>query len=96
MAEGGGLMGGSHRPRTESERDAFTCPKCGGQVVMEHELPVRVTGLGSIYFRCLGCGDWIDVELDREHIHRPVREFEEYAVGVAREYFESQAEEAMQ
>ncbi len=87
-------MGGSHRPRTESERDAFACPKCGGQVVMEHELPTRVTGLGSIYFRCLGCGDWIDVELDMAHVYKPVREFEEYAIGVAREYFEGQAEEA--
>ena len=83
------------RPRTESERDAFACPKCGGQVVMEHELPVRVTGLGSICFRCLGCGDWIDVELDPAHVYKPVREFEEYATGVAREYFEERAGEAM-
>lgn len=87
-------MAVSQRPRTEGERDAFTCPKCGGQVVMEHSLPTRVTGLGSIDFRCLGCGDWIDVELDREHIHKPVREFEEYAIDVASEYFEGRAQEA--
>ena len=83
------------RPRTESERDAFACPKCGGQVVMEHELPTRVTGVGSIDFRCLDCGDWIDVCLDRGHINKPVSEFEEYAVGVAREFFESLAQEVI-
>ena len=78
----------SNKPREESERDAFECPICGGQVVMEHSLPTRVTGLGSIDFRCLGCEDWIDVELDRKHVHKPVCEFEEYALSVAREYFE--------
>ena len=89
-------MGASYRPRSKDERDAFTCPKCGGQVVMEHDLPTRVTDLGSINFRCLRCEDWIDVMLDREHIHKPVREFEEYAVGVAREYLESRAREVRQ
>ena len=87
-------MGASYRPRSKDERDAFTCPKCGGQVVMEHDLPTRVTDLGSINFRCLRCEDWIDVMLDREHIHKPVREFEDYAVGVAIEYMESRAREA--
>lgn len=85
-------MAVSQRPRSKDERDAFTCPKCGGQVVMEHELPTKVTGLGSIDFRCLGCGDWIDVVLDSEHVYKQVHEFEEYAVGVAREYFEGLAE----
>ena len=87
-------MAVSQRPRSEGERDAFTCPKCGGQVVMEHDLPTRVTDLGSIDFRCLGCGDWIDVVLDRDHVYKPVREFEDYAVGVAIEYMESRAREA--
>ena len=82
------------RPRGKDERDAFTCPKCGGQVVMERELPRRVTDLGSINFRCLGCGDWIDVVLDREHVYKPVYEFEQYAVVVAMEYLESRAREA--
>lgn len=86
-------MAVSHRPRSEDERDAFTCPKCGGQVVMAHALPTRVTDLGSIDFRCLDCGDWIDVYLDDKHVDKPVQEFEEYAVGVAREYFEEQAVE---
>lgn len=85
----------SHRPRGEDERDAFACPKCGGQVVMAHALPTRVTGLGSIDFRCLDCGDWIDVYLDDKHVDKPVQEFEEYAVGVAREYLEVQAKEEM-
>lgn len=88
-------MAVSHRPRSEDERDAFTCPKCGGQVVMAHELPTRVTGLGSIDFRCLGCGDWIDVYLDRKHIDKPVREFEEYALGVAGELFDGLAQEVV-
>ena len=87
-------MGASYSPRSKDERDAFTCPKCGGQVVMEHYLPRRVTDIGSIDFRCLGCEDWIDVVLDRDHVYKPVREFEEYAVGVAMEYLESRAREA--
>lgn len=54
-------------------------------------LPTRVTGLGSIDFQCLGCGDWIDVYLDKDHVYKPVQEFEDYAVGVAKEFFESRA-----
>ena len=89
-------MAVSQRPRSEGERDAFTCPKCGGQVVMEHDLPRRVTDLGSIDFRCLDCGDWIDVVLDMAHVYKTAREFEEYAIGVAREYLESRAREVRQ
>lgn len=82
-----------HDEMREDERHAFPCPKCGGQVVLCHSLPTRVTGLGSIDFRCLGCGDWIDVYLDKDHVDKPEQKFEDYAVGVAKEFFEIRAKE---
>lgn len=75
----------------DGERRAFKCPECGGQVVLCHTLPTRVTSLGSIDFRCLDCGDWIDVYLDKNYVFKPVYEFENYATAVATEFFESLA-----
>lgn len=85
-------MTGFDTEKLDGESDAFRCPKCGGRVVLAHTLPTRVTGVGSIDFRCLGCGDWIDVVVDKAHIYKPVREFESYAIGVAREYFDKRAQ----
>lgn len=73
------------------QRPAFKCSKCGGQVVRWHEPPGNVTSLPYISFKCCGCGDWIDVDLDEDHVYGFVKDFEQYATNKAFDYFNMRA-----
>ena len=73
------------------QRPAFMCPKCGGLVMLRHEPPGNVVSLPYISYTCVECEDWIDVDLDENHVYGFVKDFEEYATNKAVEYFEMRA-----
>lgn len=46
----------------------FTCPICGGTVSCELDQSNGevLSPWASLYFRCNGCGEWIDIDITEE------------------------------